>query len=369
MSNWSYRKKHSKKTGKGIWYARKRFPFREADGSIAYRLVERSCGTSSKPEAYEKVREFEKELHDEFTREPAAAKEEMNFAQAAEQYLHNGNSGRFLAPVLREIGFMPVAQIDQGTMTDLQRKLYPNAKPATVNRQLFTVVSAVLRFVGVRADLKRPKGHDRPRVIDRNALPSDQWFELVSPHLSPSKRAVLLLINLHGMRIGEVLEREPADLDVEGHTLSVPDTKSGNPVKLKLCEPAMDAIREMLSGWREDDEQRRLAGKGPRDRPWLFGTANRSNFARDLQKACVAAGVPYYSSHMAGRHSFASDILEGGKSLPFLMQAGRWASLKAVGRYSHLAKSEVADEVRDLGKARYERRKGGKILPLAKKRG
>jgi integrase len=283
--------------------------------------------------------------------------------------LLNGNSGRFLAPILMEIGFKPVAQIDQAVMTALQQKLFPRAKPSTINRQLFTPVSAVLRFVGARPDLKRPKGHDKARVIDRSVLPPDKWFAVVEPHLPPAKRAVLLLINLHGVRIGEALEREPIDLNMARGTLSIPDTKTGQPVELQLSEPVMHVLREMLEEWRKEDERRRLARKPPKERRWLFGTSNRSNFARDLAKACEKAGVPYYPSHMAGRHSFASDILSEGKSLPYLMQAGRWASLKAVARYSHLAKSEVADEVRSIGAAKHERRRSGKIVPLPKRTG
>jgi integrase len=205
-------------------------------------------------------------------------------------------------------------------------------------------------------------------VIDKSVLPSDEWYTLVEPHLSLSKRAVLLLINLHGMRIGEVLERGPADLNVGRGTLNVPNTKTGQPVEIQLSEPVLETIREMFQGWRREDEERRIAGKPPKRRLWLFGTSNRSNFARDLAKACEKAEVPYHSSHMAGRHSFASDILGEGKSLPYLMQAGRWTSLKAVGRYAHLAKSEVADQVREFGKARHERRRGGKIVSLRKKR-
>lgn len=367
MPNWYFRKKVTK-AGKGIWYARARLPVRKPDGTVVRELVEFSCGTSSKPEAREKATEFEAQYLAKFDREPAGSKKALTFGQAAEQYLLNGNSGRFLAPILREIGFMQVDKVDQTVMTDLQQRLYPTAKPSTINRQLYTPVSAVLRFVKVRADLRRPKGHDKARVIDRNALPADEWFALVEPYLSPSKRAVLLLINLHGMRIGEVLEREPCDFDRKRGTLSVPDTKTGQPVELPLSEPVMVAIDEILTSWRKADEKRRLAGKPPKQRPWLFGTANRSNFARDLAKACEKAGVPYFPSHMIGRHSFASDILGEGKSLPYLMQAGRWASLKAVARYSHLAKSEVADEVRDLGKTRHERRKAGKVVSLEKKR-
>ena len=71
---------------------------------------------------------------------------------------------------------------------------------------------------------------------------------------------------------------------------------------------------------------------------------------------------------MAWAHSFAAQILEEGKSLPFLKQAGRWASLKAVERYAHLAQSEVADEVRELGKKWHGSRKKGEVVKISSKR-
>jgi hypothetical protein len=53
--------------------------------------------------------------------------------------------------------------------------------------------------------------------------------------------------------------------------------------------------------------------------------------------------------------------------LSYLKKAGRWGSLKAVERYSHLAKSEVDEEARDAGKRWHESRKAGEVVPLRKK--
>lgn len=366
MSNWSFRS-HTTKDGRKIIYARSRQPIRQEDGSIAWRQVERSTGTGSIQAAREKVREFAAEYHAEASR-PAPKGENLTFADAAEQYLLNGNGGRFLPPILERIGLRLCTDIDQSVMTELSLALYPAAKASTLNRQLFTPVCAVLNFVGLRPLLRRPKGHDKLRTIDKSELPDDEWFHAVLPYLTPAKRAVMLLCTLHGCRIGETLERTPDDLDQKRWTLSVPDSKNGTPFQIQLSEPVIEEIRAMLAAWRIEDQKRQARGKPPRRRRWLFGTANRSNFARDLAKACDKAGVPVFSSHMLGRHSFATRILsEEGKSLAFLKSAGRWKSLKAVERYTHLSKNEVADEIKQMGAKWKAGRKEGKVLPLNKK--
>lgn len=275
----------------------------------------------------------------------------MTFADAVGIYIESGNSTKFLAPIVKVIGLKPARDVDQSDCLQVAREVYPERTAATVNRQVFTPICAVLRFVGIAPVLKRPKGHDALPTVDKTELPPDGWFDVVLEHLSPKNRALMLLIYLHGLRIGEALKRKPDDLDPKRWTLALSPTKDGKPYTIKLSEPVIDAIKAY--DWRK--------GK------WLFGTKERSNVSRDFRKACEKANVRTYGTHKIGRHSFAANVLAEGKSLPYLMQAGRWASLKAVARYAHLAKSEVDDEVRSLGKKWRERSKTAAVVPLRKK--
>jgi len=160
-------------------------------------------------------------------------------------------------------------------------------------------------------------------------IPDQDWFEAVMPLLSTKVRAVLLLITLHGLRISEAVERKPADLDTNKWRLTIPDTKSGEPVRIPLSQPVIEAIREIMAEKRAEDEKRKAKGKLPRRTEWLFGTGSRRNISRDIAKACVRAGVASYGTHAAGRHSFATRVLDHGKSLKFLMAAGRWKTANA----------------------------------------
>jgi hypothetical protein len=364
MPSWSFRT-HISKDGKRIIYARSRQPFRQENDEIGYRQVERSCGTGSLQIAREKTREFDLEYAEELQRSRVQKGEELTFADACEQYLLTGGSGRYLAPIIEKIGLKPVREIDQAVVLSLAKELQPGCKPSTLNRHIWTPVCAVMRFVGVRADLKR--GHDKLPTIDKTELPHDGWFDAVLEHLSPPKAALLLLITCHGLRISEAIERTPDDLDPMRWTLSVPDSKTGLPFLIRLAEPVVEAIKEMQRQQQDDDARRQARRLKPRPRRWLFGTCHRSNVARDFARACEAAGVASFGTHIIGRHSFAARVLEEGKSLVFLQTAGRWKSLKAVARYAHLAQDEVADEVREMGKRWVNRPRKGKVVAIKHK--
>ena len=117
-------------------------------------------------------------------------------------------------------------------------------------------------------------------------------------------------------------------------TLLIPDSKTGVPVLVRLAQPVIDALQEY--DWRAQK--------------WLFGTRHRSNVARDIGVAAKKAGIDSYGSHALGRHSFATRLLNDGKSLEFVRKAGHWKTIKMVSeRYGHLEQDDVSDAVRDHG--------------------
>ena len=91
-----------------------------------------------------------------------------------------------------------------------------------------------------------------------------------------------------------------------------------------------------------------------RSQRWLFGTGSRRNIARDIKAAAARPGVSSYGSHAVGRHKFASSLLAEGKSLHFVKDAGRWATIKMVSeRYGHLEQQQVTDDVNASVSARF----------------
>ena len=315
-----------------------KLPVRLPSGEVVYRWCERSTGTCSLSEARTVGQRIEAEAHERAGRPVQEDVATRTFAHAAAAYMENGEDGRkrFMVPIIERIGALPLEDVTQEAVQAVARELVPSGNSSTINRQVFTPVLAVLNFAHKcrwcpPPALIRPSGHDKAKPL---RLPEDEWFEAVLPHLSPKMRACMLLITLHGLRISEAINRTPGDLNARRWTLSVPTTKNEEPAEIPLSQPVIEAIKA-IPHWR--------------DQRWLFGTRHRSNVYRALRKACAAAGVPYYSTHPIGRHSFSTRWLRDGKSLKALMEAGRWKTAKMpMQRYGHLESSEVTRDVNDL---------------------
>jgi len=328
-------RKYTKQNGETVYYLRATLPVRE-NGGIVYRRREISTGACTKNEAWKIAREIEAEFHEAARIDRDKEGLATNFAEAATLYIENGGSARFLEPIIKAIGNMPLANVTQVAVQQVVRDLYPEAKVPTVNRQVYTPILAVLNYAaGVdlcpKPSIKRPKGHTKTQQVDP---PDDNWLSIILPHLKLRHQALVLLLTFHGLRIGEALARTPNDIDTRDWTLHIPDTKTGEPAVIKLAPPVVDAI-QAIPNWREQK--------------WLFGTCHDGGPRKALKSACAKAGVRYYGFHALGRHAFAMRAVRNGHSIKWLMQAGRWkTSAMPMKQYGRFERSEIDQDVREL---------------------
>lgn len=317
-----------------IYYARGYVPYRKADGTVAQRRIERSLATRDHKRALTAARDIEREYWDQaYSDTPAGG----TFAEAALLYMQTKGVTTHIKPLLAYFATTPLKEINQTAMNRAAREIYKDRAPATINRQLFTPVIAIMNFASKQGlctppNFDRPKGHNKQTPVQ---VPDENWFTAVLPHCRPQLRALIIFLTLTGRRLGEALAIKPDDVDlIEGRAL-IRQTKINEPFVAELARPVVEAIAEI-----EDWE----------DAPIVFRYCNRSNAYRDLKAACRAAGVPYFSPHVFGRHKFATRLLEAGYSLQFVKDAGHWKTIRMVAeRYGHLEKREVASAVRAVG--------------------
>ena len=124
-----------------------------ARGTIRGIRIEESTGTGDKRVAEEIRAKREAEL---LAQSVYGRRATASFAEAALTYLENGGERRFLGPVIKHFGTMPLARIDQDELDRGARKLIPNASSATRNRQFYTPASAVLHHAARRGWCARP---------------------------------------------------------------------------------------------------------------------------------------------------------------------------------------------------------------------
>src|SRR5215468_7242807 len=136
------------------------------------------------------------------------------FVGAAVSYLEAGGERLYLKPIIARMGSMPLAKIDQTLIEKTARALYPNGSPATLNRQAFTPIAAVLTHAAAR-------GLCPKRVIERPPQPkgrvrwltfeeAERLLDACAEHLRP---LVMFLLGT-GARLSEALYLDWRELDL-----------------------------------------------------------------------------------------------------------------------------------------------------------
>lgn len=346
--------------GEAILYARFRIPVRNGT-KVAWRRIERSTGTCDRRQARQFAQAVIDTAFEELSKEKEAIEQREahphTFSHAAITYMRTTGVLRFMAPLLRYFGEMPLASITQAKVVAASEALYPGRSAQTLNRQVYTPIIAVMSLDAKTRNvpepvLVRPRGWDHKPAI---RTPKDDWFDKFLPAARHEVRALALIWTLHNTRVEkEMLQRVPNDFNPENNTLTIGRTKNGEPVELRLAKPASEAIKSY--DWR----------KGP----WLFGTNQKSTIYKWIRAACKEAGIPYFTPYQFGKHRFASRHLERGKSLKWVQEAGRWKTIKMVAeRYGHLERREVETEMNEFSEKWAEGVSAPKRLSVVKRGG
>jgi integrase len=321
----------------GSLYARYTIPEKDPEtGKIVWQSKERSTGTPDVSQARKFVEALIDAAYEDLTKD-VEKRDGITFNEAVISYIKSSNgwaNKQYLPRIVEEIGDMPIVSIKQKCIDDLAEKLYPGRTAATLNRQIYTPVCAVLNAAAsddyTAPRIKRPKGHLPPSNFKR---PSKDWWARVLPECPPNLVAFVLFCRLHGRRTGEACRITPSDIDAESWQVTVLDTKGKQEIRIKLSQPVINALD--LYPWRLNK--------------YVFGFSSRWSVYKPLRNACERAGVEYSRPKDSGRHSWASGLLDQGKTLKEVKEAGRWKTMEAVGIYSHLERSRVDDEARNIG--------------------
>jgi integrase len=139
--------------------------------------------------------------------------------------MEQGGERRFIKPLLDHFGGKPLSEIGQAEIDRAARLLYPGAKPATVNRQVYTPVSAILRHAHKRglcdlSELERPK---QPKGKVRWLRPeeAERLIAACSPHMKP----LVAFLFYTGARVSEALYLHWRDVDLSRAHVVFTDTK------------------------------------------------------------------------------------------------------------------------------------------------
>jgi integrase len=309
-----------------------------ARGTFLKVAVEQSLGTGDRKEAEVLLAKIQKDIFERQTCGPVRTSEE--FAAAALRYMETGGERRFIAPLLLHFGEISVDQIDQQAIDRAASALYPNGSAGTRNRQVYTPVSAILKFAGVTRDVRRlkaPPGRIRWLAEDE----AQRLIAACSPHLRP----LMMFLLFTGARLGEALWLNWRCVDLARGHVSFPKTKNGHPRGVPLHR---DLVTELASLPHRDGEVFRRPDTKPYARPRGDDDISAgSKIKTAFRGAAKRAGLTNFRPHDC-RHTWATWHFAKHHDLIALQNLGGWRTLSMVTRYAHANTDNYRDGINAL---------------------
>lgn len=288
----------------GRWYAH---------GTINGERIRKSLGTRDRNYAIEICAQFEARLRKRAVYGEAAVR---TFEEAAVKYLELGGDGRFLPRILHYFKGRAIGQIKPGEVRDAAVTLFPNATPATRNRQAITPTRAVINAAAelgwcqpIRVKLFQVPKPQKHKPVDRAWLAAfmEQADSDGLHHLS----ACVLFMNQTAARRSEAVRLMGNHVDLGKRIAILAKTKSDE-----------WSTRHLTS-----ELVLRLANLDLRDGEPVFRYTSPSSVNNRMKAVCKRAEIPYRSTHSAGRHSFGTNAMKTpGVRIKQAMDAGGWKS-------------------------------------------
>jgi integrase len=309
----------------------RRTPFYSVRGTYLGHYVNRSLKTGEKALAKKLIKQLESDIE----RGAVTTGHALGFAEAASAYMKAGGERNYLAPIISHFRHMPLAQIDQVAIDNAAAALYPTATAATLNRQVYTPISAVLKRAGEERKIKRPRGW-RGQKLTHWLTPEQAFaiFKATAKIKAPAKtratfRVFLITLCYTGMRLSEALRLNKSDINLKAQTAVLYRTKNDKPRLVYLPKVVVAEMRKMA-----------LDGDG---RLFTFHAGGR---LRDMLKMALdAAGVelPRRVAFHVFCHTWGTWMRQhGGLDTYDLLKTDRWTDPNSADRYAHVVVSEVA---------------------------
>ncbi len=262
------------------------------------------------------------------------------FLEAAVAYMEADGERRFLKPLIEHFGTTALAQIDQAAIDRAAKLLCPAVSSATINRQVYTPVSAVLKFAHKRGLcelrlIERPR-QPKGRVRWLTPAEAERLIGECAPHMKP----LVIFLLYTGARLSEALYLDWRQVDLHARQVRFLETKNGEDRGVPLHPRVFTELAGLEH--REGAVFRRHDGQ-----PYADSRGSGSPIKTGFKAACRRAGIVDFTPHDC-RHTWATWYYAATRDLIGLMELGGWSDERMVRRYAHLNVSHLAASIATL---------------------
>lgn len=321
-------------------------PFWYIRGSVRGKSVDESTRVADREQAEAIRAKREWEI---VTRQIGGSRPVATFVEAAVSYMENGGEARFIEPILGHFKTTPLSDIGQAEVEACARRIYPDAGPATINRQVFTPVSAIMTHAAQRKLCDKPAfrrpTEPRGRVRWLTLAESDRLIGKAAPHLKP----LLTFLFYTGARVGEALALDWREVDLTRASVIFLETKNGDRRGVPLHPRALVALANLKRRTgRVFLRPGRKTEKYPGPKPYADKEDGGGQIKRAFAGACRRAKIKDFHPHDC-RHTWATWHYAANRDLAGLMKLGGWRTVQMVLRYAHVNVDDLAPGIMRIG--------------------
>lgn len=311
--------------GSPFWYIR---------GTVKGVSVDESTGLVKRSDAEDFRATRESEI---IKRSIHGAKSTATFLEAAVSYMESGGERRFLQPIIAAIGEESLAKVNQVRIEKLARKLYPGRAPATLNRQVYAPISAILKHAHVRdlCDYRRIERLEEPKGRVRWLTPEEA--ERLIGECAAHVRPLVAFLFYTGARISEALYLDWRDVDLGRKHVQFHETKNGESRGVPLHGRVVVELARLKH--RKGAVFRRADGIGYAEKASGGGQIKTA-----FRGACKRAGIENFTPHDC-RHTWATWHYAANRDFLSLKMLGGWKTERMVFRYAHSNTAEQAHTI------------------------
>lgn len=294
-------------------------------GTVAGRRLRGSTQSTSKEVAQRVCADLEQREWKGRLDGPGAV---VTFAQAVMMYRQAEKSDRFVLPILNHWRDTLVKNITPGAIRDSAIVLYPNAGPATRNRQVIVPTQAIINHAAERQLCSHIRVKRFPVVRKEKTPATWAWVQAFMAHATkPNLAGLACFMFLTGARVSEALSVRWSDVDFQKRRVLIRQTKIGEERWAHMPDELVAALAKI-----------------PRDDETVFSFKSRGNCKTQWAVAIKRAGIAPLSYH-ACRHGFATGLLDKGVSPMTVAKRGGWKNAAHVfSTYGHdIADTDVTD--------------------------
>lgn len=264
----------------------------------------------------------------------------LTFAEAALTYMDAGGEARYLGPLIAYFGpDKRLAEIDNAAANAAAAALYPEARPATINRQVITPISAVFNMAAAN-DLVPPRRFrrrpdDQPRMRWLTPEEAEALIKAADPHLL---RPIGLMLG-GGCRTAEALTIEASLFYPKTGEAYLPDTKNGHPRMIQIPARARELVLRLP-----------LPTEGaicrtPKGAAYVVTGEAGGQLKGAFDKAVTAAGLEGKVTPHTLRHTWATWYYAQTADFGRLLDLGGWRKADMANRYRKVAPADLGDRL------------------------